>query len=466
MRRKVLNAIDEWYRSDRRSALMISGARQVGKTYAVEEFCRLNGLHSIHIDLSKDERSRRAFAGDLTVDAVILGLSAVHTSFEFIPGRTLIFLDEIQECPDARTALKSFAEDGRYKVIASGSLLGLKMNEVRLTPTGYMETVNMTPMDFEEFLWALGVPEAAIDAVRSSVSRCEPIDGSLFDTFSEYYRWYIVVGGMPEAVDSFVGSKQFGPVRRVQDKLVEGYKDDIRKHIEDEALKSKVEACFDAIPGMLAAENKRFVFNDVEDGPKDDARGYYNGYDRYAPALDWLSMAKMTLTCKKVSEMHMPLKERARDSMFKLYMLDTGLLMNLYEPELISEVVRGNVDVNFGAIAENAIAQAFATQGRDLFFYREPKGRTAADFVTTVGGKVCAVAVRVGRNRGSPSIVKLKESGSEGIIFGNGNCSVDDEGVRHYPLFVASFMDSIDGYAMPEFDFGSVDRLWAEYGDD
>lgn len=468
MRRKVLNAIDEWYRSDRRSALMISGARQVGKTYAVEEFCKLNGLHSIHMDLSKDGRSRQAFAGDLTVDAVILRLSAVHTSFEFIPGRTLIFLDEIQECPDARTALKSFAEDGRYRVIASGSLLGLKMNEIRLTPTGYMETVDMTPMDFEEFLWALGVPEAAIDAVRSSVSGCEPIDKSLFATFSEYYRWYIVVGGMPEAVSSFVESKQFGPVRRVQDKLVEGYKDDIRKHIVDEALRSKVEACFDAIPGMLAAENKRFVFNDVEkDEPTEgDPRGYYNGYDRYAPALDWLSMAKMTLTCRKVSEMHMPLKERARDSMFKLYMLDTGLLMDLYEPELIGEVVRGNVDVNFGAIAENAIAQAFTAQGRHLYYYQGSNSRMEIDFVTTVDGKVCAVEVKSGNNRTCSSLNKaVCDMGLNGMMFETRNCFIDDKGVRHYPLFAASFMDSIDGYAMPEFDFGSVDCLRAEYGD-
>lgn len=464
MRRKVLDAIDEWYRSDRRSALMISGARQVGKTYAVEEFCKLNGLHSIRIDLSKDERSRQAFAGDLTVDAVILGLSAVHTSFEFIPGETLIFLDEIQECPDARTALKSFAEDGRYKVVASGSLLRLRMNEVRLTPAGYVETVDMTPMDFEEFLWALGVPQAPIAAVRSSVSKCEPVDSSLFATFSEYYRWYVVVGGMPEAVDSFVRSKQFGPVRKVQNKIVEGYKEDIRKHIEDEALRSRVEACFDAIPGMLASENKRFVFNEVEDG-KTDARGYYNGYDRYAPALDWLSMAKMTLTCRKVSEIHMPLKASARDSMFKLYMLDTGILMALYEPELIGETVHGNMDAKFGAVAENAIAQAFAAQGRSLYYHREPKGRTEADFVTTIDGKLCAIAVRTGRNRTSPSVVKLKDAGLDGMILETRNCFVDDRGVRHYPLFAASFMDSVDGYAMPEFDFGSVDRLRAEYGD-
>lgn len=465
MRRKILDVIDGWYRSEYRSALMIRGARQVGKTYAVEMYCDLNRIHYLKIDLSKDSRSREVFDGDLTVDAIILGLSAIHTGFEFIPYRTLIFLDEIQECPNARTALKSFATDKRYRIIASGSLLGLKMKSVRLPPTGYVESVDMRPMDFEEFLWALGVPQAAIDAVRTSISACTPIDGSLFDTFSGYYRWYIAVGGMPDAVRSFVESKQFGPVRNAQSMIVEGYKDDIRKHIDDMKLRAEVESCFDAVPRMLAAENKRFVFNDVDGKGEGSGKGYYDGYDRYAPALEWLSMADVTLTCRRVSEMHMPLKERTRGNMFKLYMLDTGILMNLYEPELVGEVVMGNVGVNYGAIAENAIAQALVAQGRELYYCHDSDKRMEVDFVSVIDGMVCAIEVKSGNNRTCSSLNKaVRDLSLKGIMFETRNCFEDDKGIRHYPLFAASFLDSIDRYEMPVFDPSGIDRLKAEYG--
>ncbi len=200
MRRKVLDIIDEWYRSDRRSALMIRGARQCGKTYAVEKYCGMKGVHSIRVDLARDERSRRAFDGNLDVDEIILNLSAEHPGFDFIPGRTLIFLDGIQECPRARTALKFFAEDPgrRYRVIASGSLLGLHMNDVPLPPTGYVEETTMGPMDFEEFLWAIGVPEGVMDLVRESISSCEAIDQAIFESLSRYHRWYMAVGGIQE----------------------------------------------------------------------------------------------------------------------------------------------------------------------------------------------------------------------------------------------------------------------------
>lgn len=465
MRRKVLDSIDNWYKSEYRRALMIRGARQVGKTFAVEMYCSQNSIHHLRIDLSKDSKSVKVFEKDLTVDSMILNLSAIHGGFEFIPGETLIFLDEIQECPNARTSLKSFAEDGRYRVIASGSLLGLRMNEIRLPPTGYVETIDMRPMDYEEFLWALGVPQAAIDAVRSSISDCTAIEESLFDAFTEYYRWYIAIGGMPDVVRSFINSRQFEPVRKTQIMIVEGYKDDIRKHVGNNLLRIEIEACFDAIPRMLAAENKRFAFDDIDPSKRGSDKHYYDGYRRYAPALEWLSMANMTLTCRKISEMHMPLSERTRGNMFKLYMLDTGILMSLYERELIGEIVMGNVDVNSGAIAENAVAQALASHGRTLYYYHNQDRRIEVDFVTIIDGAVCAIEVKSGSNRTCSSLNKaVRDLGAKGIMFETRNCFEDEKGIRHYPLFAASFFDSVGGYSVPEFDFERINRLKAEYG--
>ena len=251
---------------------------------------------------------------------------------------------------------------------------------------------------------------------------------------------------------------------------------DMEKHTGNmTALRSKVEACFDAIPRMLATENKRFMFNGVnpsgEDGgdvpDSDDDQAYNDGYSRYARALDWLAMAGMTLSCHRVSEMHMPLEERTKESMFKLYMLDTGLLMHLYEPELIAEVVAGNLDVNSGAITENAIAEALSVQGRPLYYFKNQKMRMELDFVLVVDGKVCAVEVKSGSNRDCSSLNKaIRDLSLGGIMFETRNCFVDDKGVRHYPLFAASFMDSIDHRAMPEFDFGSLDQLRRIYDGD
>lgn len=464
MRRKVLDIIDEWYGSDRRSALMIRGARQCGKTYAVEKYCGMKGVHSIRVDLARDERSRRAFDGNLDVDEIILNLSAEHPGFDFIPGRTLIFLDGIQECPRARTALKFFAEDPgrRYRVIASGSLLGLHMNDVPLPPTGYVEETTMGPMDFEEFLWAIGVPEGVMALVRESISSCEAIDQAIFESLSRYHRWYMAVGGMPEAVREFVASRQIGPVRRVHEKILRGYREDIRKHTRSRRLASKAEACFNSIPRMLGAENKRFRFNDVarSDAPNGGDRSYNDGYSQYEDALDWLSMANMVLVCHRVSEMHMPLQERIKDSMFKMYMLDTGLLIHLYGPELVGEIINGNLEVNHGAITESAVAEALALQGRRLYFYRNPSKRMEVDFVTAVDGSVCAVDVKSGSNRTCSSLNKaVLDMGLGGILFETRNCFVDVKGVRHYPLFAASFFDSIDHRMEPTFEFDDVDRL-------
>ncbi len=466
MRRKVMEQIEEWDMSGRPSCLMIRGARQVGKTYAVEAYCAERGRHVLSIDLSKDRRAHSAFSGNLTVDDIVLRLSAIYPGFEFVPGGTLLFLDEIQACPDARTALKSFVTDSRrrYRVIASGSLLGLSVSEIGLPSTGSVESLDMGPMDFEEFLWALGVTDRVIEVARSSISACEPMDQSLFETLSEYHRWYMVVGGMPEAVREFVDSRQFGPVRRVQRKLIDGYMEDIKRFGEGGEV-PRIESCFRSIPGMLAAENKRFMFKDIEPDDAGDQRGYRTGYQHYAAALEWLSMARLTLMCRKVSEMHMPLRERTSGNMFKIYMLDTGLLLSLYDPELIGEIIRGSTGVNSGALAENAVAVALSLRGRGLYYYHDGKTRTELDFVIVVDGRVCAVEVKSGSNRACPSLNRaVKDMGLGGIMFETRNCFVDDKGVRHYPLFAASFIDDIDHSVPPTFDFGSVDRINARFG--
>lgn len=460
MRRKITDKIREWASSGRRTALLIRGARQTGKTYSVNEFGK-GYEHYLKIDFSVDNESRSAFDSGLSVDEIVLRLSAIHLGFEFVPGKTLIFLDEIQECPEARTSLKQFAIDGRYRVIASGSLLGLKMREVTLPPTGYVDYIDLGPMDFEEFLWALGLPQPPIDEVRRSIRSSEPVDESLYAVFSRYYLRYIAVGGMPAAVREFVERKQLAPVTRVQRNILDSYIDDIRKHA-DPSIRARTESCFKAIPSMLANESKRFVYDDVV--TEDPERGYRLGFRYYEPAMDWLSMANISITCKRISEPHIPLEESVSDNLFKLYMIDTGLLASLYDPSTFSEILKGNTDVNMGAIAENAVAVAFSLQGRIPFYYSSIEPRREVDFVTPVGGKACAVEVKSRENRRCRSLNDvMNRYGIGGIMFETRNIFIDDKGVRHYPLFAASFMDSIDPVSSPTEDFSDLEEIGREY---
>lgn len=479
MRRKIADVIESWDKSNARKALLIRGSRQVGKTYSVEEYGRrVYGNHFLEINFKDNPRAAEIFKGSLDVDQIIVRMSAIYRDFDFVPGKTLIFLDEIQDCPEARTALKPLARDGRYRVVASGSLLGIRMKDVGLHPTGYLERVTMHPMDFEEFLWELKMPQAAIEAVRGCLSRRESIDDSLFSTFSDLYSQYLVVGGMPEAVKAFSETKSFNRLDKVFSELRDGYTDDISKYADD-SEKVLATVCLDSIPVMLASENKKFKYSKVQrnvdgstggvstDGwePREGSRAL--GFKHFAPGLNWLSMAGISLTCNRVSEPVSPLEERLQVDKFKLYMMDTGLLISFYDRSVFENVFFGDPYVNLGAVAENAVAQAFAAQGRRLLYFSKDDPRMEVDFVTVVGGRVCCIEVKSGDNRSCRSLNKaMKDYGTSGFMFETRNVFTDDKGVVHFPLFAASFMDAIDPREDLVADLSGIDKLRELYGDD
>ena len=467
MRRKIDAIIDAWDRSDGKRALLITGSRQVGKTFSIREFCqRRYPGRFLEINFKNTPQACASFEGGSEVDNIITRLSARYMDFKFEPGKTLLFLDEIQDCPAARTALKPLAEDGRYKVIASGSLIGIRMKEVGLHPMGYLKRVTMHPMDFEEFLWALGMPQRAIDEVTGSISKTEPIDGSLFSTFSEMYSLYLAVGGMPDAVKSFAASRLISEARAVHKELIDGYLDDIASYATGTA-KSLTGACLDSVPRMLASENKRFMFSKVEDPHRPLAEGTKStGFRYFAQALEWLEMANITMTCNCLTEPVSPLEERLQTDRFKLYMVDTGVLTSMYDDTVMTAVVEGHADANMGAVAENAIAQALRTQGRRLMYLSKDDPRMEVDFVTIVNGRVCCVEVKSGEKRSCRSLNRvIREYGTDGIMFETRNVFTDEKGVRHYPLFAASFMDAIDPRPETEVDLSSLDEIRRRYSE-
>ena len=478
MRRKITEIIEEWDNSDKKKALLIKGPRQVGKTYSIEEYGkRVYGSGFLEINFKDNPEAIGIFDGDLDVDMIITRMSSRYRGFEFVPSRTLIFLDEIQNCPQARTALKPMAKDGRFKIIASGSLMGIRMKDVGLHPTGYLQREEMHPMDFEEFLWALDMPQKAIDKVRNSISKKEPIDTFLFQTFSELYNTYLVVGGMPEALESFVTTRKLTGLGKIFSELREGYSDDISSYADGTA-KALAEPCMMSIPRMLAMENKKFMYSKVgaesKEGPskEDDESKIKEGSKRtgfryFAPALNWLSMAGISLTCNNLSEPKSPLEEKMQTDKFKLYLMDTGFLLSFYDRSVFQDVFDGNLDVNMGAIAENAVAQAFHSQGRPLMYFSKDDPRLEMDFVTVVRGKVCCIEVKSGENRECKSLNRImRDYGTRGIMFERRNVFVDDKGVEHYPIFAASFMDSIDPRPEVAVDLSGLDEIRELYGED
>lgn len=452
MRRKITEALDDWLRSGRRECPLVYGARQVGKTYSVEEFGRSRFKDYLRLDFATRPADAEIFDGDLDVDTVMMNISARYPEVRLTPGETMLFFDEIQECPRARTALRSFAADEgrRYRVVASGSLLGLHLNDVPLVPVGSEAHMFMGPMDFEEYLWAVGMSEDTMEHIRDHIRRREPFDDAFLKIMMDHFRRYLVVGGMPEAVSVFVDERKFDGVRRIHRSIMRSYMNDIEKH-SDRSHRGRVESCFRSIPAMLAKPSKRFVFADVEGGP-----GYKVGQDYYGYSLNWLGMASLVVFCPNLTEMAEPLEERRIPGSFKLYLLDTGLLMSMYSDNLAFGVLNGDVYVNQGAIAENAVAVMLRLQGREPMHYERRERHMEIDFVAVMNGRVTAIEVKSGRNTRSASLNRALEMGACGIVFETRNIFVDDRGVEHFPLFAAAFLDCIDLQRLPDADLSDV----------
>ncbi len=454
MRRKITQRLEEWLKADRRTCPVIVGARQIGKTYAVEEFGKRRFRNFIRIDFVTNEKAKEAFDGDLDVETVVRELSARFPSMRFVPGETLIFLDEIQECPRARSALKPFATDGDYKVIASGSLLGLSNMTAPSIPVGYEEQMRMGPMDFEEFLWALGFDERLMDHIREKIRAVEPFEEPFFKTMMEYLRWFMAVGGMPEAVREFSLHRKFDGVRSIQRKIVNAYMDDIQHHT-DRRFASRVRSCFEAIPSMLARENKKFMYSKVEDDI-----GYKVGLDYYGYALDWLRVADLALFCENLRQIKEPLSENRKPEAFKVYLRDTGLLTSMYDDNLIERIIKGDLDVNKGALTENLVADMLDLQDRKLMYFGNRSEDIEVDFVTGFREHPAVLEVKSGDRPRSKSLNKLSSDPDiECIMFETRNTFVDERGVKHFPLFAAAFMDCIDPREALEADLMSPEEL-------
>ena len=328
LKRKMYEKLVEWKNSRAEDCLLIKGARQVGKTYLVREFGNREYESFIEINFLERPDLRVVFDGERTAEAILKGISANIPDIRIIPGKTLLFLDEIQKCANARTALKFLAQSKRVDVIASGSLLGLAygqdddrdVNEVESVPVGYEKPITMYPLDFEEFLWAYGYSGEAISYLKEFYDSKSKIPVELNEKYEMLVREYIAVGGMPEVVADFMENKDFNRVGEIQNKILASYADDISQHARG-SEKVKVRNCYDSIPRQLARENRKFKYSEVE--KKGTAR-------KYIDSIQWLSDASLAYICCNTCTPQLPLKAYEKDNEFKVYINDTGLLMALY----------------------------------------------------------------------------------------------------------------------------------------
>lgn len=488
LRRKITEALIEWKSRDDRKSLIIRGARQVGKTFSILEFAKENYRSVVYLNFVDNESASALFEGDLDVDSVITRISGAMPDADLIPYETIIILDEIQECPRARTCLKAFSKDKRYDVVASGSLLGIRLSVVPDIPVGQEERLWMHPLDFEEFLWALGLKDDVIAHIRTCIRERRPLGESIHGSLMKYLTWYMLVGGMPEAVSAFLENHTFNGVRRVQSNIIADYEDDIAKHCAEEE-RVRTELCFESISRFLSKDNRRFVASAVEPD-----LGYRPSVSRYEYALNWLSQAGIVFECRRVSNPKMPAEESgidiektplvkadaestngtdSRDNLmtasktdencqmgtFKLYMMDTGLLTFLYDPSIYQQILAGNIEVNRGALTENLVAGMLRSQGRKLLYF-EKYHEIEIDFLLVVNGRPTAVEVKSGRKRTCKSLNKAMEDyGLKGIMFDTADIFTDDKGVEHFPIYAAAFMDCIDPQDKIVIDFSSVKDL-------
>lgn len=384
LRRKAYDKLLEWKVADKRKALCIIGARQIGKTTLIREFGRVNYENFVEINFVTDENAQKIFDGSLDANTIITNLTAyVRKPME--PGKTLVLFDEIQKCPNVRTAIKFLVEDGRFDYIESGSLLGVRHKEVKSYPVGFEEIYRMYPMDFEEYLWANGVQQETIDYLRSCYQERKPVTDSVHSTMNRLFYSYVVVGGMPQVVQTYVDTHDIGKVIANQREILEQYRLDIAQYAEGND-KIKIRAIFDSVPAQLNEKNRRFYVNSISKNAR---------LNRYDNSFKWLDDAGVALPCYNVIAPKAPLALNEKHNLFRLYMNDVGLLCAACMDNIQLDILKGDLSINMGSILENVMAQQLKAQGFSLYYYDSTK-IGELDFVVQNGTHIEVLEIKSG----------------------------------------------------------------------
>lgn len=437
LKRKIEQRLTAWKNTPNKKPLIIKGCRQCGKTFSVLEFAKRNYTHVVYLNFFENPDYTSVFAGSLEIDNIIMMLSALlGKSAVFVPGETVIVLDEIQDCPEARTALKFFRIDGRFDVIGTGSLLGVKGygKEPKSIPVGSETVIDMYPLDFEEFLWANGISDALIQMLKQHLENETPVPEALHNRMRQLLLQYTIVGGMPDAVQTFVDTRQMDEVLRIQRDIVRSYEDDMVKYAERKD-KSRIKECFQSIPKQLSKENKKFQYSVVKKG---------STAAKYAGSLQWIEDAGIITRCYNLSITELPLDGNAVEDVFKVYMRDCGLFVSMLEDGTQFDILQGNLFGYKGAIFENLIADIFGKMGRKLYYFHKDSG-LEVDFVIRHHGVCTLVEVKAatGNTKSTKTILRHPEKYHVHHTIKLGDYNVGrNEQILTLPLYMAFLLTS------------------------
>lgn len=383
--RKIDGYLVKWKESREKLPLIVKGARQIGKTEAIEHFARQNYKSVVEINFALQKQYKGIFDDGFETDAVLKNISLINPDFEFIEGETLIFFDEIQDCINCATSLKSFKLDGRYDVICSGSLMGINYNEIESNSVGYKEDYEMYSLDFEEYLWAKGYKENQIEELFNKLLNTLPLSDIEYQVMLENFREYMVLGGMPAVVFSFITKKNYSGTLKLQKQLLLDYEEDITKYARG-LDKGKIMDIYRKIPVFLGKDNKKFQISKIKSGAR--SRDYIG-------TVEWLNNAGIINVCYCMSSPELPLKGNYNPDNYKIYFRDTGLLVGSLDEEAQQDL-RNNRNFNTykGAIYENVVADMLVKQGYNLYFYRNEKGTLEMDFFVRDTNSLIPVEVK------------------------------------------------------------------------
>lgn len=371
LKRKVDAYLINWKNNPDRKPLIIKGARQIGKTRSVEWFASQNYKSVIEINFVEQTKYRDIFNDGFEVNSILKNISLLNPEFKFLPGETIFFFDELQACPNCATSLKFFKLDGRFDVICSGSLMGISYKEIESNSVGYKEDYEMYSMDFEEFLWAKGYSDKFIDELYRYMIELKPLSALQMDTLMGLFRDYVIVGGMPEVVATYIQNKNFSGTLGIQRQLLKDYEEDITKYVEG-LDKAKVKAVYNHISTFLAKENKRFQITKIG----------RNARNRdYIGCVEWLADAGVINICYCMNQPELPLKGNYDPKLYKIYFKDTGLLIASLDEEAQEDLrVNKNLGTYKGAIYENIVGDMLVKQGYRLYYYNSDKPSLEMDF--------------------------------------------------------------------------------------
>lgn len=385
LKRKIDKYLTDWKNKPDRKPLIIKGARQIGKTRSVEWFAGQNYASVIEINFIEQKKYREIFNDGFEVDAILKNISLLNPELKFIPGNTIFFFDELQACPNCATSLKFFKLDGRFDVICSGSLMGISYNEIESNSVGYKEDYEMHSMDFEEFLWAKGYNDEFTADLLSHMLDVRPLSELQMDTLMSLFRDYVIIGGMPEVVSTYVRNKNFSGTLDIQRQLLKDYEEDITKYVEG-LDKAKVKAVYNHISTFLAKGNKRFQITKI-------ARNARNR--DYMGCVEWLADAGVVNVCYCLNQPELPLKGNYDPKMYKIYFKDTGLLIASLDEEAQEDLrANRNLGTYKGAIYENIVGDMLVKQGYRLFYYHSDRPALEMDFFIRDADSLIPVEVK------------------------------------------------------------------------